>query len=518
MAHMRMGCTLVAVMLVGETLAVAADRARGVVFHDRNNNGRRDVGEQGVADVRVSNGRDIVQTATTGAYELPVNGDTILFVIKPRGWMTAVNELNLPAFHYIHKPAGSPAALKYPGVSPTGPLPASIDFPLYKRAEPDRFTVLLFGDSQPYSIQEVDFFAHDIVEQVIGIDAAFGMSLGDLVGDDLRLFDPLNRAVAHIGIPFYNVLGNHDIDFTAKHDLHSDEAYERTYGPPYYSFDYGPVHFVVLDDVVWHGATEDKDGHYTAGLGAKQLEFVRNDLALLDKEQLVVLTMHIPIVEIAERKELFTLLAEHPNTVSFSAHWHVHRHWFLSEEHGWTGAQPHHHTTFVTTSGSWWRGAPDEVGVPHTMMRDGGPNGWCVATFDGTEYSYRFQAARRPVEYQMNIWTPEVVKSAKAAETEVVANFFMGSERAKVEMRFNRGPWTQMERSERPDPYYAALKAAEKGDDPPRGRKLPRLENSPHVWVGHLPADPPAGTHLIEVRTTDMFGQEHWGRRLMRVE
>ena len=32
--------------------------------------------------------------------------------------------------------------------------------------------------------------------------------------------------------------------------------FERVYGPAYYSYDYGSVHFLVLDDVNWIGKTE----------------------------------------------------------------------------------------------------------------------------------------------------------------------------------------------------------------------------------------------------------------------
>ena len=34
----------------------------------------------------------------------------------------------------------------------------------------------------------------------------------------------------------------------------------------------------------------------------------------------------------------------------------------------------HQATINVTVSGSWWCGAPDERGIPHTMMADGAPN------------------------------------------------------------------------------------------------------------------------------------------------
>ncbi|MCS6777909.1 MAG: hypothetical protein NZ557_15395, partial [Chthonomonadaceae bacterium] len=198
--------------------------ASGVVFHDRNRNGVRDTGEPGVPGVRVSNQRDVVVTDPEGRYRIPVGDDTILFVIKPRGWMTPTSDTRLPRFYYIHKPAGSPSHLRYPGVAPTGPLPASVDFPLYPQREPNRFRVLLFGDTQPRNQQEIDYIAHDVVEGLIGFKAAFGITLGDILFDDLSLFDSLNRTIGLIGIPWYNVLGNHDMNFDAVDDRHSDET------------------------------------------------------------------------------------------------------------------------------------------------------------------------------------------------------------------------------------------------------------------------------------------------------
>ena len=49
--------------------------ARGVVFHDANGNGQRDAGEKGLADVRVSNGVNIVKTDAEGKYEIGVDDD-----------------------------------------------------------------------------------------------------------------------------------------------------------------------------------------------------------------------------------------------------------------------------------------------------------------------------------------------------------------------------------------------------------------------------------------------------------
>ena len=51
-----------------------------------------------------------------------------------------------------------------------------------------------------------------------------------------------------------------------------------------------------------------------------------------------------------------------------------------------------------------------------------------------------------------------------------------------------------------------------------RRRALPPPVNSSHRWVGQLPTGAPTGTHLIEVRVTDMFGANHVAHRLIRVE
>ena len=136
---MRRSCWLHGILLASLFLgfapaALGADEeasrqvARGIVFHDANGNEKFDDGEKPLPSIRVSNGREIVSTDESGRYQLPVDDDTILFVIKPRGWRTPLGESMLPRFYYIHKPQGSPE-LRYGGVDPTGPLPKSVDFP-----------------------------------------------------------------------------------------------------------------------------------------------------------------------------------------------------------------------------------------------------------------------------------------------------------------------------------------------------------------------------------------------------
>jgi len=502
------------------------DFVSGVVFHDRDGDGAQDRLEFGVRGVAVSNGRDVVRTDWRGRYRLPIGRETIVFVIKPSGFATSMGANHLPRFYYIHKPDGSPADLRFPGVAPTGPLPGSVDFPLTRQHEPRRFEVLLFGDPQPYSLAEVDFLAHDIVDELVGSRAAFGITLGDIVGDDLSLFEPLNRTVSQIGIPWYNLPGNHDMNYDAEDDLHADETFERIYGPGTYAFEYGGVHFVALDDVVFRGplAGGATPQNYAGGLSADQLAFVRAYLEGVPRDDLVVVLMHIPLegpvpqLDVPEREQLFAILEGHPHNLSIAAHLHMQSQRFFGPDDGYHGPSPHHHWIQGTTSGSWWLGAPDELGIPDAMMRDGTPNGYSVLELDGNGYSIRYKVARRPAGYQMNIFLPDAIEAAEAGDTEVLVNVFAGSERTRVEMRLGpTGDWITLARVERPAPYFLEQKRREAAATSPPARPLPPADPSSHLWVGRLPESPPPGTATLEVRATDTFGRVHTAHRTLRI-
>jgi len=50
-------------------------------------------------------------------------------------------------------------------------------------------------------------------------------------------------------------------------------------------------------------------------------------------------------------------------------------------------------------------------------------------TIDGSEYSFRFKAARRPWNHQMTIYAPDEITRAQAPATEILVNVFAGSPR-----------------------------------------------------------------------------------------
>lgn len=535
------GFTII-MLFVGLLLIAYASDAQevsGMVYHDQNGNSQREAGESGLAGIPVSNGIDIVVTDTQGRYSLPLSESGGVFVIKPAGWTPPVDEDTQRArFFYLHRPEGSPT-LKFGGIPPTGPLPENVDFALRPQAESSDFRIVCLGDSQARNLEEVNYLGQDLIAEIAGMDAAFGLTLGDIVFDNLSVFKPIAHCVGRARIPWHHVPGNHDMDYDAPTWQQSYESFRNVFGPDYYAFAYGKTHVFVLSSVRWDVDTRE----YHAELGEQQRRFIENYLALIPKDHFLLFTMHIPIMEFADRDALFALLKEYPHTLSLSAHRHRHQHFFLGEADGWTGEKPHHHIVHGTACGSWYRGRFDAIGIPEGVMDDGVPKGYSIITIhpDNT-YETRYKATRRPAEYQMDIYAPEGIAKENAGDTEIVANFFNGTERCHLEMRINNGAWTPMEQFVGQAPFYAEsyqrqmkflemiarLQGLEKIDDkalrqveelfrPVMGRGIPDPNETNHLWRAKLSPDCiQEGYNTIEIQAHDLFGKTHRATRYFR--
>jgi len=511
----------IALFYLLQNLAQAQNHASGFVFHDLNKNGLFDQTEQPLPGISVSNGVQVIKTGKDGKWSLPYGEDTGFFVIKPTGYMTPVTKDMIPQHYYMHKPGGSPA-LPIAGIAPTGPLPKSIDFGLRQQNEPKNFKALIFGDTQARGLTEVNYVTHDVVEECLGTDAVLGISLGDIVADDPNLFKEINESIAQIGIPWYNVFGNHDFNRGAKDDRASDETYERFYGPSTYAFEYGEVAFISLKNVYF-----DSEGKYKSHFTDQQLAFVKNYLTNVPENKLVVLVMHAPIVSCDNRKAMFDILKDRPHTLSVAGHTHTMAHVFADEKMDWFGKSPHHHFINATVCGSWWCGIKDESGIPHATMNDGGPNGYSEISFDGNSYSIKFKAARRPADYQMNIYLADDIQQGELDTTSLLVNVFAGSSRSKIELNVDNSPqWSTMDYNPMRDPGVAAMqvynpflssKINDTALDTVFGWEMDKPTVSRHIWKGKLPKGLKPGTHRLTVKSTDMFGQVSTGQRIFRV-
>jgi len=552
MTNARGGTALLALAIVfGSTFAAVA--AGGHVFHDLNLDGVRDPDEPGVAHVSVSNGRDVVLTGDDGSYRIGLEQGDVLFVTKPSGYAVPRDEHNLPVFYYVHDPAGTPGemGLRYAGVPPTGPAPDSIDFPLERVDEPDRFRVILFADPQPQTVAELEYMRDDVIDELVGVEAAFGITLGDIVYDDLSMYPRYNRIVSQVGIPWYNVAGNHDLNALAPNDRYSLETFKRTYGPPYYSFDYGEVHFVVLDDVDYLGSNAGMErphargqGLYEGRISPTQLAWLERDLSHVPQGRLVVVAMHIPFSSfnqednpqrhVANRAELFALLAERERVFAVAGHMHTAEHHYFGPEEGFAGSEPLHQHVIATVSGSWWSGPFDEHGIPTTWQRDGTPNGYYVMTVDGSQYALRFKAAGKPAGYQMQIMLDSSyhrynqsgmrdfrmgqllgspIDRDQVPSTEVLVNLFDGGEHSRLVLRIDDRLPVEMKRVIRNDPFIEELFLRNAETRKP----WVKVEPTSHLWAARLPADLAAGVHRVHVRASDEYGRIHEANRVLEI-
>jgi hypothetical protein len=522
--------------------AATGGTVSGTVYENRSGGARRAASDPGIPGVLVSNSRDVVKTDAGGRYALPIDDESVVFVIKPTGYAVPVDGEMLPRFYYIHQPAGSPQSLnlRYRGIDPTGPLPDAVDFALKKADEPQKFDVIAFTDPQPESDLEVNFIRDDVVNALVGSSsAAFGMTLGDIMFDDLSLYPRLNRVIGQIGRPWYSIGGNHDLNYEAPSARYSRETFKRTYGPPYYAFEYGGALFLMLDNVNYLGhdaARAHGGGRFEGRIGERQLTFIANVLKEYPADKLVVTAMHIPLqnyldpndaaTNTADRADFLELLAGRPRTLSLAGHTRTTEHHYFGAADGFAGPSPHHHHVLTAVSGSWWSGPYDHRGIAVADSRDGSPNGFHILSIDGASYSTRFQAANEPNARQMRIVLDsefhrdrkelysqyrmgELLGSPlprdRASATSVVVNVFDGGPRTSVEYRVGGRAPVPMERVVRPDPFVEEVFARNEATKKP----WVKAEPSSHIWSARLPGDLDAGTHCIAVRVIDEYGREH---------
>ncbi len=530
-----------------EASSAPAATVSGVVFEDRAGTGLRGPDSPGVPDVLVSNGRDVARTDAAGRYTLPLDDEAVIFLVKPAGWTPPVDpSTGLHAFYRVHQPHGSPPALNlaFPGVEPTPPLPASLDFPLRRQDEPKAFEAVLFTDPQPETPAELDFVREDVEEALMGTGAKFGLTLGDVMFDDLSLYPRYKGLIGTLGLPWYNIPGNHDFNFEAPDRRYSRETWKRHFGPPAYAFAYADAVFLMLDDVDYLGPDPGKpggSGKYRGRLDDRQLAFVRNLLAHVPADRLVVAALHIPLrtdLDPADRaqnltnaREFLSLLDGRPHTVSVSGHTHTTEHHYLGEAYGWTGPEPHHHHVLTAVSGSWWSGPFDHRGVAVADSRDGTPNGFHVLSVEGTAYTTRFVPFKEPNARQIRVSVlshlhgemrrdyragaliqPPVAPEA-VASTLVVANVFDGGPRTTVTMAVGGRDPVPMTRKRMPDPFVAELYARNGAVK----KSWVEAEPCSHLWVARLPADLGPGTHAVRIAAIDEYGRPHGARLALEV-
>ncbi|MDE5944985.1 MAG: metallophosphoesterase, partial [Rikenella sp.] len=235
--------------------AVVSAQLRGTVYHDANGNGRRDGSEKGLSGVSVSDGRHVVKTAADGSFELPANPQArFVSVTTPSGYAPARE-------HYIR----------------VVPEATSYDLGLVRNGYTGAFEFVQIADTETPTPKE---WLEDLKAYVAANPTAFIMHTGDICYQPGQDFHAANVRTRHMGVQTYYAIGNHDL---LRGD-YGEQYYENLFGPVWYSFEVGNVHFQVLPML---------GGDHAPSYDKKQvLEWMRNDLAQTDPKKKVVIFDH----------------------------------------------------------------------------------------------------------------------------------------------------------------------------------------------------------------------------------
>lgn len=522
----------------------------GAVFDDRNRNSQQDPGERGIAGVEVSNGREIVTTDRQGRYEISVRDGETVFLTQPAGYQVPVDEDNVAQFFYTHMPAGSPE-LRYGGIDPTGPLPDAVDFPLARTTDTlsrDQ-RCLIGGDIQTYTQEEVDYalrgaFA-DLTQRTdfTGCGALF---IGDIVGDDLDLYDQIRGLTSLLNGPARFLPGNHDLDLDADYD-HRFDTYRSQFGPDYYSYDAGDVHVVSLNTVQYsQGAPYN--GTYNGGIDDEQLAWLRQDIANTPEDKLIVLATHIPLLnwhdqgsdrhQVDQVQAIHDIIGDRP-AVAFGGHSHtleVMREGDSME--GWKSLYgvdelPFDHITAGAISGDWYTGRVTEAGYPTALQRDGAVPGVFTLEAHGNRYEDSFIGTGRAASEQMSLglntpayrdWydanrrnvgkapaveTPLEVSADELGESWLTTNVWAGGTGTEVSVSIDGRPAQQAQHTQQLEGESKRV-GAEFSDPAAAQEQLVHggsvAEASGHLWRLDLPEDLAPGEHTATVTQTDRYG------------
>ncbi len=330
--------------------------------------------------VVVSDGFSCTVTNEKGVYQLARNDKARhVFFSYPNNCEITFDGNAVPEY-YFKLPAKTNTALRH-------------DFTLKKSGQipPSKFVLYLIADSQvklPYMESRfVDDIVADINADVAGRNyPCIAVTLGDDGDDNLyhvskgtttTTFKTVSNLYGHLKIPCFHCIGNHDHDKTiASGDdyyYRSLSSYEEAFSPVNYSFNFGNVHFVVMDDVRYTAPST-----YTSGLLDEQVEWLRQDLSYVPTDRQVYVCLHIPIrgaASFQNRDALFDLLKPYPLKRIFAGHSHYNHHYIHTKHdnlHEWIVSAAH---------GLFWRGI---------IAKDGSYNGYgvCVVGKNGAEDEY----------------------------------------------------------------------------------------------------------------------------------
>jgi hypothetical protein len=421
---------------------------------------------KGLKGVVVSDGFNVMATDNKGRFQIEPHPESrAIFISTPAGYAFK-NEKGVCRHYHLFSELN---------------LDKSIEFDLVALDKDDTaHQFIIWADPQVKNAKDVEKMMNESVIDVQKFVAAagsgallHGITVGDIVWDEHSLYPDYNKAVEKMGIPFFQCLGNHDMDYTNGSDESSDDTFQQTYGPTYYSFNRGQVHYIVMDDVRYLG----KDRQYDGYISQNQLDWLQKDLAFVPKDKLIILCLHIPVHSGVKNNTALYAILEDRNVHIMSGHTHYHRNVIKGNIY------EHNHGTVC---GAWWTGA---------ICEDGTPNGYGVYKVNGTRLEWHYQSTGQAADHQLKLFLKE-----EAAQRKLQVNIWNYDPAWKTEYWIDGVNKGALEHADIFDPdAYSTLA----GPDLPKPRGFAEPKKTGHMFEAMINSP----VKEIKVVATDRFGK-----------
>lgn len=253
---------MLSIVLLSSVAISASAAYTGRVFVDNNTNGVFDKGEKTMAGVLVSDGLNVVKTATDGSFTLPGHDkERFIFITTPSGYRTDNK-------HYLRINSDRQA----------------YDFGLqaYKGGiqKDGSHKYVHIADTEIFNTENHGDWVGNVRDYTANEPAAFIVHTGDICYENGLKSHIQLMNTANMDCPMFYCIGNHDLVKGA----YGEELFESIYGPVYYSFDVGSTHYIV---------TPMLGGDYQPSYTKEDVyRWLKNDLAQIPQGKPIVIFNH----------------------------------------------------------------------------------------------------------------------------------------------------------------------------------------------------------------------------------
>lgn len=487
---------------------------------------------EGLADVVVSDGVEVVKTDKDGVYQFKsAKKWGYVFISIPKGYEVG-SEGVLPQFHATLTEKADKAERH--------------DFNLVK-VNQEKYRVYFLGDmhlaDRTNDLNQFDNCMKEVKADIMDDDVkSYVITLGDMTWDlywysRKYYFPQYLKSVNYYfknaakQVQFFHTIGNHDHDMCKDGDFNTVVEYVKDIAPTYYSFNIGDVHYIVLDDIlctnVGGEASAKPERAYRSEVTDEQLKWLAKDLSYVSKTTPVIVTSHAPVYAKETKKNVNDYYLNNSATlVSKFKGYKVdfvtgHTHVLYNVDKSSEGIYEHNAGAVCA---SWWWSGYLTPGIH--ICTDGAPGGYSVWDITGTDKKWRYKGTGRDENEQFrsydlnNVWftvekdapkVPAALKSdfekytdayPKNSKNEVLINIWNWDPNWKIEIKEN-GKTLSCTRVKGYDPLHIAALTAKRFNNSAI-KEVPAFITKENYHMFKVKAS--SATSTIDIKVTDEFG------------